>query len=75
MQTSASPAQNGSPIRGRRIGSAADMANRRFADGRVCAVPGCSTNLSVYNPRVVCWQHDEVRPFFLRVPRRKRDAA
>ena len=75
MQAPASPAQNGSPIRGRRIGSTADMANRRFADGRVCAMPGCTTRLSVYNERAVCWQHDEVRPFFLRVPRRKRDAA
>ncbi|MGE5226403.1 MAG: hypothetical protein ACM3OO_05960 [Planctomycetaceae bacterium] len=74
MQTS--PAlQNGSAIRGRRIGSGVDAANRRFADGRVCATPGCATVLSVYNPRTKCWQHDERRPYFVRVPRRRRDAA
>jgi hypothetical protein len=74
MQTSPA-AETGSPIRGRRIGSSADAANRRFADGRVCAAPGCVTILSVYNPRTMCWQHDERRPYFVRAPRRRRYAA
>lgn len=76
MQMQTSPTvQNDSPIRGRRIGSSAEAANRRFADGRVCATPGCATILSVYNPQPMCWQHDERRPYFVRVPRRRRDAA
>jgi hypothetical protein len=74
MQTSRTD-QHGAPIRGRRIGSSAEAANQRFADGRVCATPGCATILSVYNPRTMCWQHDERRPYFVRVPRRRRHAA
>lgn len=75
MQTSPT-VQNDTPIRGRRIGSSADAAaNQRFAGGRVCTTPGCATILSVYNPRTKCWQHDERRPYFVRAPRRRRDAA
>jgi hypothetical protein len=36
--------------------------NRTFPRGRSCARPGCSTRLSIYNPRSVCWQHEEPRP-------------
>jgi hypothetical protein len=55
-------------FRGRRILSAADDLSRArtYGSGRVCAVPGCGTVLSAYNPSEVCalhsgaW-HDEVR--------------
>ena len=29
-----------------------------FGEGRVCAVPGCATELSRYNPNGACWLHD-----------------
>lgn len=29
-----------------------------FGQGRVCAVPGCATELSRYNPNGACWLHD-----------------
>jgi len=48
--------------------------NKVFAEGRVCAVAGCDTRLSVYNASAECWQHTEVRPFILQVPRRRRKA-
>jgi hypothetical protein len=25
--------------------------------GRICAMPGCSTRLSIYNLENACWQH------------------
>ena len=48
--------------------------NKVFAEGRVCSVAGCDTRLSVYNASTECWQHTEVRPFILQVPRRRRKA-
>jgi hypothetical protein len=48
--------------------------NKVFAEGRVCSVAGCDTRLSVYNASDECWQHTEVRPFILQVPRRRRKA-
>ncbi len=30
-----------------------------FGEGRVCAVPGCATALSRYNPSGACWLHDD----------------
>ena len=30
-----------------------------FGEGRICAVAGCSTALSRYNPSVACWLHDD----------------
>jgi hypothetical protein len=33
----------------------------RTADrDRICAEPGCTTKLSVYNTRAKCWQHTEI---------------
>ncbi len=46
--------------------------NKVFEQGRVCSVAGCDTRLSVYNASAECWQHTEVRPFILQVPRRRR---
>lgn len=34
--------------------------SRRFPQGRVCAHPGCSTVLSVYNPRPHCFMHADI---------------
>ncbi len=48
--------------------------NKVFAEGRICSVAGCDTRLSVYNDSDECWQHTEVRPFILQVPRRRRKA-
>jgi hypothetical protein len=28
--------------------------------GRVCDQPGCTTGLSIYNPKSRCWQHTEI---------------
>jgi hypothetical protein len=28
--------------------------------GRVCAAPECETGLSIYNPKVTCWQHTDL---------------
>lgn len=35
-------------------------ASRTHGEHRTCAVPGCSTKLSAYNPADRCWQHDDV---------------
>ena len=34
--------------------------SRTTKRGRVCAEPGCSTTLSVYNASDYCWQHADV---------------
>lgn len=31
--------------------------SHRFAEARVCTHPGCSTQLSVYNPKGTCFLH------------------
>ena len=46
--------------------------NRVYAGDRVCAAQGCETRLSVYNATSECWQHTEVKPFVMQVPRRRR---
>jgi hypothetical protein len=53
-------------FRGHRIQSAGDEVGRTrtYGSGRVCAVEGCGTRLSAYNPSDVCalhsgsWQDD-----------------
>jgi len=46
-------------FRGHRILSATDELSRArtYGSGRVCAVPGCGTLLSAYNPSDVCALH------------------
>ena len=34
---------------------------RTYASGRVCAAPGCSTRLSIYNPLGYCALHRSQR--------------
>ncbi len=35
--------------------------SKRFADGRVCAKPGCETKISRYNKAEFCHAHAPVR--------------
>jgi hypothetical protein len=39
-------------------------APRRVTDGKVCAEPDCSTQLSTYNRKDTCFRHSPIR--FLR---------
>lgn len=32
-------------------------ANQSYGRGRVCMIPGCGTNLSMYNRFDRCWKH------------------
>jgi hypothetical protein len=50
-------------------------ANPTYPARRVCAERSCSTQLSIYNGREFCWQHEPKRSFVLRAPRRSRHAA
>lgn len=53
-------------LRGRRLLSVSDamLKTRTYGTGRICAVEGCGTRLSAYNPSSVCalhsgaWQDD-----------------
>lgn len=42
---------------------------KRFAPGRTCLEPGCTTRLSVYNPKRLCWQHEPVHTYRPKVGR------
>lgn len=56
--------------------TAASDAGRRqktFPSGRVCSQAGCDTRLSMYNARTECWQHEQIRPYVIRLGRRRRD--
>lgn len=47
-------------------GTRADHSGRKsrtYREGRVCEAIGCSTILSRYNPRTLCWQHEPVRNY------------
>ena len=35
--------------------------NRTYRFGRVCAVGGCRTRLSIYNGSEYCWVHEPLR--------------
>jgi hypothetical protein len=41
----------------------------------VCAHPGCTTKLSVYNKWNHCWQHEPVHSYIPRGKRKRREAA
>jgi len=49
---------SGSALRGRKVvsGSRGSRA-RTYKSGRTCAQPGCSTQLSMYNPSTFCALH------------------
>jgi hypothetical protein len=61
------------PLRGK-APAGGTRRNKVYAGDRVCAARGCETRLSVYNPSAECWQHTDVKPFVLQVPRRRRKA-
>ncbi len=46
---------------------------RTYRDGRVCEADGCTTILSRYNRRSLCWQHESPHPYFGPVRGRRRD--
>ena len=47
-------------------------ASRSYDRGRVCATPGCTTKLSIYNRYDHCWQHEPVHEYISRGKRRSR---
>jgi hypothetical protein len=49
-----------SAIRGQKA-LALPRASKQAARGRVCAQPGCETQLSTYNKRERCWAHAEMK--------------
>jgi hypothetical protein len=49
-------------IAGRAIWQAGGSRPPTFPEGRVCADPGCSTVLSIYNRRESCSEHEVAKP-------------
>lgn len=45
--------------------------SRTYREGRVCAAKGCGARLSIYNPSTLCWQHEPVRVYSVRAPRKR----
>jgi hypothetical protein len=58
-----------------RATTGADGGRRQktFPSDRVCSHPQCETRLSMYNARTECWQHEPVRPYVIRLGRRRKD--
>jgi hypothetical protein len=57
------------------VGVGSRGATATFGGGRVCSHVGCETQLSTYNPRSLCWQHDPGLPFVTTTKRRRRGRA
>jgi len=49
--------------------------NRRWGAGRVCAEPGCTTKLSIYNRAKFCWAHEPIRYYVARGRKKRPEAA
>jgi hypothetical protein len=45
-------------------------SSRTYSGRRTCGAEGCSTVLSVYNSSQLCWQHEPLHPFVLRIERK-----
>jgi hypothetical protein len=60
------PANELAAVRATTIGLGKQM-HETFDRGRVCAREGCGTQLSVYNRSLLCWLHEDAKPFVLRV--------
>ena len=45
-------------------------ASRAYEGKRTCAASGCTTLLSRYNASKLCWQHEPLHPFILRIERK-----
>ena len=52
---------DGAPVRAT-IPTAPGRARPHGATGRVCAHPGCTTVLSMYNASPTCWTHQDGTP-------------
>jgi hypothetical protein len=61
-------------VRGRMVGTGITTGDVH-PRGRVCANEACTTVLSIYNPRGVCWQHEQPHPYVLQAPRKRRKDA
>ena len=61
-------------LRGELIRSHA-ILSRTYREGRVCFAEGCSTRLSIYNGSRLCWQHEPLRVYSMRVYKKRRRAA
>jgi hypothetical protein len=54
----------------RGIRPVARRASRTYARKRVCSATGCATLLSMYNASMLCWQHEPLHPYILRIERK-----
>ncbi len=54
----------------RAVRPTARRASRTYEGERTCAAAGCSTVLSRYNSSKLCWQHEPLHPFILRIERK-----
>jgi hypothetical protein len=45
--------------------------SRTYRKGRVCAAQGCDARLSIYNASRLCWQHEPMRTYTLRAPKKR----
>jgi hypothetical protein len=59
----------GSPVR------SLPPRNRVWGQGRVCAEPGCITNLSMYNRSKYCWSHEPLHYYIARGRKKRAEAA
>jgi hypothetical protein len=49
-------------------------ASRTYEGRRTCAAADCTTVLSRYNASKLCWQHEPLHPFILRIERKDKRA-
>ncbi len=62
------------PLRGAPIRTL-PRPNRVWRAGRVCAEPGCTTRLSIYNRSDSCWMHEPEHDFVMRGRKKRPEAA
>jgi hypothetical protein len=68
MQADLSIAGESIALRG--VRAAPRRASRTYQGKRTCAAAGCETLLSMYNASKLCWQHEPLHPFILRIERK-----
>jgi hypothetical protein len=61
---------SGDTVALRGIRPVARRAPRTYTGKRVCTETGCSTLLSRYNASMLCWQHEPLHPYILRIERK-----
>jgi hypothetical protein len=62
------------PVRGASVGGVGRRAST-YAEGRVCAIDECGTQLSIYNKDPLCWVHAPARAYVARSGGRPRKDA